>query len=354
MGLFDGAMDAQAPMGRGSVAELARVLNLPVVLVVDASRAAQTVAPVIHGLAAALAGQAGASGGDIYEQKMAGVILNRVGSPRHEAMLRAALGHYGIRVLGAVPRDPAMARESRHLGLVQAGEDADLCAALSAMAAHVGAHVDLDALQALAAPLAHAANAPGLPPFGQRIALARDSAFAFAYPHMLDGWRRAGASVLPFSPLADEAPNAQADAVVLPGGYPELHAARLANAANFRAGMAQAAARGAQIYGECGGYMVLGAGLVDADGARHEMLGLLPVETSFAQRRLTLGYRVLTPLARLFGDMPRRGHEFHYATILWEDPDSPLWQAQDSLGADLGTFGQRRNNVCGAFAHVIA
>ena len=354
MGLFDGAPDVNTPMGRGAVAELAGVLNLPVVLVVDASRAAQTVAPALHGLRLALAGRAGASGGDIYEQKMAGVILNRVGSARHEAMLRAALGHYGLTVLGAVPRDAVMAQESRHLGLVQAGEDAGLPARLAAMAAHVAAHVDLDALRAVAAPVAPAPLPVGLPPPGQRIAVARDVAFAFAYPHMLEGWRRAGAQVMPFSPLADEGPAAEADAVFLPGGYPELHAGQIAQAGRFRAGMVAAVARGATVYGECGGYMVLGAGLVDGDGMRHEMLGLLPVETSFAQRKLTLGYRHLSPLGGPFGDAPRRGHEFHYATIAKEDPESPLWQATDSLGVELGTVGQRRGRVCGAFAHLIA
>lgn len=354
MGLFDGAPDAHNPMGRGAVAELAVHLGLPVVLVVDVSRAAQTAAVLAKGLADALAARAGASGGDIYEQKMVGVILNRVASPRHEAMLRAAFGHYGLNVLGAVPRAAVMARESRHLGLVQAGEDAGLPAHLAAMAAHVAAHVDLAALQALAAPLAPAATVCGLPPFGQRIAVARDVAFAFAYPHLLEGWHRAGAVIMLFSPLADEGPDASADAVFLPGGYPELHAGVLSGATQFRAGMAAAVVRGATVYGECGGYMVLGAGLVDANGARHKMLGLLPVETSFEQRKLTLGYRRLSPLGGPFGAAARYGHEFHYATIAHQDPENPLWQAADSLGVELGTIGQRRGRVYGAFAHVIA
>ena len=126
---------------------------------------------------------------------------------------------------------------------------------------------------------------------GQRIAVADDAAFAFRYALVTDGWRAAGAEILPFSPLADEAPDAGADAVYLPGGYPELHAGRLAAAGNFLAGLRAAAARGAAVFGECGGYMVLGRGLVDADGHRHAMAGLLPLETSFADRGLHLGYR---------------------------------------------------------------
>jgi len=354
MGLFDGAPDVDNPMGRGSVAELAGLLRLPVVLVVDASRAAQTVAPIVQGLAAALGARADASGGDIYEQKMVGVILNRVGSARHEAMLRSALGHCGVEVLGAVPRHAALKRESRHLGLVQAGEDAGLAAGLAAAAALVAQHVDMDRLMALAGPVQDAAPCQGLPPLGQRIAYAADRAFAFAYLHILQGWQRAGAALLPFSPLNDEAPATEADAVFLPGGYPELQAGVLANAARFRAGMADSAARGSVIYGECGGYMVLGDGLVDAQGQRHQMLGLLPVETSFAQRKMTLGYRHLKPLGGLFGAVARRGHEFHYATITSQDSADPLWRAHDSLGADLGTLGQRRGLVCGAFAHLIA
>jgi cobyrinic acid a,c-diamide synthase len=354
MGLFDGAPDLAAPMGRGSVAELAGVLDLPVVLVIDASRAAQTAAVVAKGLADALGGRADASGGDIYEKKIVGVVLNRVGSARHEAMLRASFAAQGLAVLGSVPRDEAMERESRHLGLVQAGEDVGLAVTLGQMAALLARHVDLDALLGLAKPVQKAEDYAGLPVLGQRISVARDRAFAFAYPHILNAWRAAGAEILPFSPLADERPEARADAVFLPGGYPELYAGVLADTGRFRAGMVAAVARDAQIYGECGGYMVLGNGLVDALGQRHAMLGLLPVETSFAQRKMTLGYRHLTPLGGPFGKVVRRGHEFHYATIASQDSADPLWQARDSLGADLGGLGQRRGRICGAFAHVIA
>ncbi|MBW3534988.1 MAG: hypothetical protein KY453_07210, partial [Gemmatimonadetes bacterium] len=145
---------------------------------------------------------------------------------------------------------------------------------------------------ARARPVAAPHGAPArLPPLGQRIAVARDAAFGFAYWHMLEDWRAAGAEIVPFSPLADQPPDAGADAVFLPGGYPELHAGRLAGNRRFLDGLGTAAERGTLIYGECGGFMVLGEHLIDADGHAHAMAGLVPLTTSFATRQLSLGYR---------------------------------------------------------------
>ena len=189
-----------------------------------------------------------------------------------------------------------------------------------------------------------------IPPLGQRIAVARDPVFAFAYPALLEGWRAAGAEVLTFSPMADEAPAADADAVYLPGGYPELHAGRLTANANFLTGVRAAAKRGAIVFGECGGYMVLGTGLTDRDGARHAMAGLLPLESSFAEPRLHLGYRQ----ARVIAEGPLgeagaayRGHEFHYASVIDEGPGEPLFDCVDARGKALGASGRRRANVYG-------
>jgi cobyrinic acid a,c-diamide synthase len=193
-----------------------------------------------------------------------------------------------------------------------------------------------------------------LAPPGQRIALAQDIAFSFTYPHMLDDWRTRGAQILPFSPLADEPPDSTADAIFLPGGYPELHAGRLAATDRFRAGMAAAAARGTRIYGECGGYMVLGRGLRDAAGQRHEMLGLLPLETSFHRRKLSLGYRRLRPLPGAPWQGPLMAHEFHYATVDSPPADASLFAAEDADGAALPPMGHRAGAICGSFAHVIA
>lgn len=334
MGLFDGA----PPDGRGAVADLARQLRLPVVLVVDAAHMAQSAAPLVAGFAAHDA-----------QVQVAGVILNKVGSPRHEAMLRAALAPTGLPVFGVIPRDPALASPSRHLGLVQAEERQDLEGFLAHAGRVVAERVDLEALARLAAPLPAVAPVALRPP-AQVIALARDQAFAFSYPHLIDGWRAAGAEVRLFSPLANE-PAPKADLIYLPGGYPELHAGQLAGNLLFLESLNNAA-KDTDIYGECGGYMVLGETLTDADGTPHRMAGLLPLETSFAHRRLHLGYRTLVaehgPFAGTWA-----GHEFHYASTIRAE-GAPLFEASDAEGTALPPMGLRQGRVSGSFAHLIA
>jgi cobyrinic acid a,c-diamide synthase len=192
-----------------------------------------------------------------------------------------------------------------------------------------------------------------LPPLAQRIAVARDVAFAFAYPHLLADWRAQGAKISFFSPLADETPNQDADAVFLPGGYPELHAGAIAAAEKFRAGMHAAATRGALIYGECGGYMVLGERLIDGEGRSHRMLGLLPLETSFENPTLHLGYRRLEPLNGLPWSVPLSAHEFHFASIVGEGEADRLFRAETPDKKPLGCVGLRCGSVTGSFVHVI-
>jgi len=338
MGLFDGAAN-----GRGSAADLAACLGVPVVLVVDCARQAQSVAALVNGFRTFR-----------DDVTIAGVILNKVGSPRHEKMLRDALAPLAISVLGALPRMEDLVLPERHLGLVQAEEHGDLETFLDKAAGLCAQRIDLGALTGLATPLAPRGEpAALLPPLGQRIAVARDVAFAFSYPHILDGWRRAGAELCFFSPLVDEAPDPSADAVFLPGGYPELHAGALAAAGRFREAMEQAAGRGTLIYGECGGYMALGEGLVDAQGARHEMLGLLPLETSFADRKRHLGYRVLTPKSALPWPCGLMAHEFHYATTLREGDAERLFAAADAEATAVADMGLRAGSIMGSFAHVI-
>ena len=342
MGLFDGAAN-----GRGSAAELARLLGLPVILVVDCARQAQSVAALVHGFA-------------MHDPsiRIGGLILNRVGSRRHEAMMRSALEPLEIPVLAALPAEPSLAIPSRHLGLVRAEELGAAVELLSERAADwLEAALDLDRLLDIsgrAVVPAGDGRATRLPPPGGRIAVARDDAFAFAYPHLLAGWRDAGAEISFFSPLADESPDNGADAIYLPGGYPELHAGRIAGAAGFRAGMAAAAMRGALVYGECGGYMVLGDGMVDGEGNRHAMLGMLPLETSVETPRQHLGYRQ----AARAGDAPFwtaavTAHEFHYASILSEGDAGRLFSASDATGQPLGALGLYRGRVMGSFLHVI-
>lgn len=397
MGLFDGAPD-----GRGSAADLSRRTGWPVVLVVDASGMAASVAALVHGFVSYDPGV-----------EVAGVIFNRTGSRRHGELLRRVMQPRGIPVFGCVTRSESLALPDRHLGLVQAREHPDLEGFLARAAEQISREVDTEALLAAAKPArvdadpledagdAFAATAPdataaslasvepgedagdafvatapdvtaskpasvappaegyGLPVLGRRIAVARDDAFAFCYPWVLDAWRRAGCGIGFFSPLDDEPPAADADAVYLPGGYPELHAGRLAAAERFMAALRRCAGRGAVVYGECGGYMVLGERLIDGEGVSHRMAGLLPVRTSFESPRLSLGYREVA----LAGDgvLGRegarfRGHEFHFASVVAQSPAralGPLFRSFDAESKPLGDAGLQVGSVMGSFVHLM-
>jgi cobyrinic acid a,c-diamide synthase len=346
MGLFDGAPGEAGR--RGATADLAAHFNLPVLLVLDVARQAQSAAAVVRGFAA-----------HDPAVRIAGIILNRAASERHRKTIADAIAALSIPILGALPRDATLTLPERHLGLVQAGEHDDLAALIDRLAMMAERHLDLDLIEATAEPIAVTAcgNCAGaLAPPGQRIALAHDRAFSFVYPHLLDAWRSAGAEIICFSPLADEAPPERADCCWLPGGYPELHAQALAAARRFSDGIRRFAEMH-PVHGECGGYMVLGQSLEDAAGRRHPMTGLLGHATSFAKRRLHLGYRA----ARLLSDgvlgakgQIVRGHEFHYASLVTAGDDEPLAEISDSEGRPLGNTGGRRGRVTGTFFHAIA
>jgi len=344
MGLYDGVA-TRGRAGFGSSAETAKAMGWPVVLVLDVGGQAQSAAATALGFAQ-------------YDPDLpfAGVILNRVASPRHERLTRLGMERVGLKVLGSLPRRGDLALPERHLGLVQAVEHPDLDQAIAGYAAFLRENVDLDAIRAAALQGPAPTGAVPLPkPPAQRIALAQDAAFSFTYPHLLKGWRAAGAEVLPFSPLADEAPDPTADLVWLPGGYPELHAGALAAAATFRAGLRRHAET-RPVHGECGGYMALGAALIDKAGQRHEMAGLLGLVTSYEKRKFHLGYRRAVLQAAMPGHgvgAALRGHEFHYSTIL-EQPDAPLAEVADADGNPVPETGSRRDNVTGTFFHLIA
>ena len=345
MGLFDGVAGSS---GRtGSTADLATRFRLPVLLVLDVAGQSQTAAAVVRGLAAHDPGV-----------RIAGVVLNRVGSERHRALIEDAVNALEIPVLGAVPRDEALTMPERHLGLVQAQEHDDLAVRIGCLADSAQRYLDLDRIVASAAPMTVAApdHLTALPPPGQRIALAADAAFTFVYPHLCEGWRRAGAEIVAFSPLADQPPPDGCDACWLPGGYPELHADVLANAHLFQEGLRRFAAS-RPVHGECGGYMVLGDGLEDAHGRRHAMVGLLGHATSFATRKLHLGYREARlladgPLGRVGGRI--RGHEFHDATLISRGTDERFLELTDAQSQPLDDGGGRRGHVTGTFFHAIA
>jgi cobyrinic acid a,c-diamide synthase len=343
MGLFD-AGPAMGKTGAGSTADIAAATGWPVILVIDAAKMAQTAGAIALGCATFRP-----------DVRVAGVILNRVASDRHRALAEIGLSQAGIPLFGSLPARKDGHLPSRHLGLVQSDEMPNLSAIIDGLADSIIEGVDLDALIAVARPTIFQRQQPlRLVPPGGRIALARDDAFSFIYPHMVAGWRAAGATILPFSPLADEAPDDSADVVWLPGGYPELHAARLASATNFHRGM-HAFSRTRPIHGECGGYMTLGASIMTSDGVRHAMLGLLGLETSFSPRRMRLGYRratLLAPMPGLAAGTKLTGHEFHYAGITHQ-PDEPLADISDAAGATMPETGSRRGNVTGSFFHLI-
>ena len=344
MGLFDG-VSQRGHWGNGASADLAAATSWPVVLVLDVSGQSQTAAATARGFQNFQDGVT-----------IAGVILNRVGSQRHVRFASEALEAAGLPVIGALPRNAHLELPERHLGLVQAEETSELDDRLNALADFVEANVDIDRILQLARPgsIAGGDRARIRPP-GQRIALARDAAFSFVYPHLLEAWRSAGAEIVHFSPLADEGPDPDADVLWLPGGYPELHAGLLANAQRFKSAVREFA-QSRPVHGECGGYMTLGTGLVDAEGGRHEMIGLLGLETSFAVRKMNLGYRKAEliescPLG-IPGDV-LTGHEFHYASVL-TSPDAPLFRLQDSDGRPLAqNGGASRGMVTGSFFHLI-
>ena len=348
MGLFDGVATKGAT-GTGAGSDLAALMGWPVVLVIDASGQAQTAAAVAQGMARFRAGV-----------RVAGVIVNRIASPRHEALVRAGMAEAGLPVLGVLPKRGAIAMPERHLGLVQAEEQPALQALIAEAADLMRAGVDLDALIAAAASNTTPAPAPKITPPGQRIALARDAAFSFVYPHLLHGWRAAGAEVLPFSPLANEAPDPSADVCWLPGGYPELHGATLAQANRFRTGL-RAFAETGPVHGECGGYMAMGEAIIDKDGTRHPMAGLLGLVTSYEKRKMHLGYRsaaLTQPIPGHAKDSTLRGHEFHYSTIL-SQPDAPLAEVIDANGDPVPETGSTRLQPggglsTGTFFHLIA
>ncbi|WP_280235346.1 cobyrinate a,c-diamide synthase [Nocardia cyriacigeorgica] len=336
MGLFDGRIDAAdaRPVAEGSTAQVAGLLGAPVVLVVDARGHSQSLAALLHGFAT-------------YDSsiRLGGVILNRVGSERHEQVLRAACDRVGLPVLGCLPRMPQLEVPSRHLGLIPAVEHgAAATAAVDAMTELAAAHLDLRAIAALAASsttgpawdpataLRAGADTASLGPAslglsseppggGPVIAMAGGAAFTFGYAEHRELLVAAGARVVVFDPLHDELPRGTAG-LVLPGGFPEEHAADLAANTRLLAAVAAAARRGMPIHAECAGLLYLTRAL---DG--HAMAGVIDATAEFGPR-LTLGYRDAVALV----DSPLwqagqrvRGHEFHRTRLLGTGADAPAW-----------------------------
>ncbi|RLT36061.1 MAG: cobyrinate a,c-diamide synthase [Chloroflexi bacterium] len=348
MGLFDGRADEETDDGgaAGSAAHLARLLGLPVVLVVDARAMAQSAAALVLGF-------------QRYQPdlRIAGVILNRVAGTRHAELCAGPItAATGLPVFGALPRAPELAVPERHLGLVPDSGAAEADALFQGITALVTEHLDLDALLACAAPVTPAADSGLFPaqPIVRpraRIAIARDAAFHFYYEDSLDLLRAWGAELVPFSPLTDHELPTDCGAVYIGGGFPELFAAKLASNARMLAALRAAAAGGVPIYGECGGLMYLGSGVTDFEGARHAMAGLVPAESIMRGSRLTLGYREVescgTPLLPAGERM--RGHEFHWSALeTAASADTAAYRVLDQAGRPDGF---RVGSVTASYVH---
>jgi cobyrinic acid a,c-diamide synthase len=315
MGCFDG-LDATGE--DGSTAQMAKWLGAPIALVLDASGQARSVAATVQGF-----------GRFDPVLRIAAVIANRVGGTAHAAILRDALhACRQAELVGALPRDEALTLPERHLGLVTAREGPLSAEKIRLLGDMVEANIDLDRLLSLASPLSSAGFAGAADPGGRlskggealrrvRIGVAHDSAFQFYYPDNLGLLRAAGAELVYWSPL-DDGTLPDVDGLYFGGGYPELHARRLADNHAVLKAVTRHAEAGKPIYAECGGLMYLAETLEDMEGRPHRMVGLLPAAVCMQPRRLTLGYREISFAA----DCPlgaagqvARGHEFHGSTL---------------------------------------
>lgn len=322
MGLFDG--------GPSSSAALALELELPVVLVIDARAAAESVAAMLKGF-------------EVYDPHVhiRGVIFNRVGSPRHRELIQEAVQRSSqVRILGFFPRDVRFEIPDRHLGLHMGDESPLDQERLQELATAVETHIDLDALLSLAG---HRADLPS-PSFSAipgpversatlKLAVARDPAFCFYYEDNLDTLQKAGFELCPFSPLHDRQLPEGLDALYLGGGYPELHATALSKNLAMRAAIGDFAAAGGVIHAECGGFMYLCEELIDLAGEAHAMVGVFPARARMRNRLSSLGYRRVR-LTRdcLWGKAGEtlHGHEFHYSEVEWLTTEvETLYQLED-------------------------
>jgi cobyrinic acid a,c-diamide synthase len=333
MGLFDGS---EGGSERGSTAEMAKLLGLPVVLVIDASAMARSAAALIEGFASF-----------DPESRIAGVILNKVGGEAHAELIREALTA-GPPILGAIPRTPELTVPERHLGLHLPHEAQEGHA--EQLASLVEAHVDLEGLlEAARAERPAAPSIAGAPKPTARIALARDEAFCFYYADNLELLEQAGAELVEFSPLVDPLP-AEIDGLYVGGGYPELHAAELAANRAARGAIRELAAAGGPIYAECGGLMYLGEALELGDGT-YPLCGALPLSTRMPAP-LKLSYVEVATTGGLFGvGRSARGHVFHHSEISGE-PAVDRHHTLRTTRGDESNEGYSVGNVLASYAHL--
>ena len=345
MGLYDGHANLTE---QASTAEVAKLLNAPVILIANAARVARSAAAEVLG----------------FQQfdpavNIAGVILNGIGSPRHLDFCKPPIEQAtGIPVLGYLPRRDDLQAPERHLGLVPVVEGPIAQGWLDALISQAEQTIDIDALIAIAASAQTPAAPPALFPAEPvvpkaRIAIAQDKAFNFYYQDALDLLQAWGADIILFSPLADAALPPDIGGIYIGGGFPEIYAADLAANRPMLQAVRAAHARGVQIYAECGGLMYLAQSLTDLDGETYPMAGLLPVATSMSGGRLTLGYREIRALSEgplLDKGDTARGHEFHYSIA--NAPSSRAQAAYAVLSQNSRAEGFRAPNLWASYIHL--
>jgi cobyrinic acid a,c-diamide synthase len=350
MGLFDGRKQT---LGTASTAEVAKLLNAPVLLVLDASHMGQSAAAIVHGFQ------------HLDPQiNIAGVIVNKVASADHEATIRLAIAEWtGIPVLGVLRRETSLTLPARHLGLIPLAETS---VEVQKVGAILKRSVELDRIAHLAST---AGALPPLPPDASkdettiplfssnapsvRIGLALDNAFSFYYPEIFEMFKKLGVEVVPFSPLMDRQIPNDLDLLYFGGGFPEVFAAQLANNHPMLASVRLAAQRGMLIYAECGGYMYLGKQCIDTQQVSHELVGILPYTFQMGTERAQLGYREITLLCdTLIGRAGTRlrGHEFHWSHIV-----EPLLERHAPYqvdGSDKTYEGYATETILASYIHI--
>jgi len=353
MGLFDGFSGADEA---GSTAQMAKWLELPVLLVVDAKSMARSFAALVKGFCEFDPGL-----------RIAGVVANKVAGERHFQYLREAVAGYGVPLLGGIPREATIEIPDRHLGLYTADDHVLSANAVRQLGDLVEKHMDLDALLDGLPEVKTDRSPPAAPPVPDvRIGVARDNAFCFYYEDNLDCLRQQGCETVFFSPLTDAALPPDLDGLYLGGGYPELFSRELEENTAMRRSIKTLAESGMPVYAECGGVMYLCRKLLTRDGTACQMAGVFPFETRMQDRLSALGYREI----RLLTDTPlgpaamiARGHEFHYSKFVIHEPPfdrsdektdeiKAVYGSTDRSGADRGCPGWLKNQCLGSYVHL--
>jgi cobyrinic acid a,c-diamide synthase len=344
MGLFDGA---NGHSDEGSTAEIAKLLSLPVVLVVDASNSARSIGAVVMGFR------------DFDPRiRIAGVILNGVAGAHHLELLRESIAPVGVPVLGSFPRLPELSLRERHLGLVTAGEETWNAEQVKHLAGVAETRLDIDGLLAGC----DISDAPHTVSSNQRhhqhpvlIGLARDRAFSFYYESSLDALRAAGAELVEVSPLTDTSLPAALDGLYLGGGYPEVYAEQLSQNHTFLQSLRDFVNSGRPVYAECGGLMYLAEDLVTREGRRHTMASILPISIEMLDRLEAFGYTEVELLDDcLVGQRGARlrGHSFHYSRVTRAGEIGRCYQTRQLLGNRDGRDGFSAGNVLAGYIHL--